>query len=1054
MPFPRVVTDSQVPSAIAYDRTSASTTSRRLTGPEVYKVVRAVVNMSLSQPELRRVFESKGDFAIDEIGSLLTPEQHHLFAQYYALVFQASEFPAGGFVKRSQTVALRRASDGAWVDVTLTCSASDSLPGLSCLSPRGTVCDPGDWIYRPFTLKLAPVDLPALTASTGWSNRISTLAFITWTHNAMRSLFAAKNWAQVFADTNDMKNHQLEQNDTRLLYTNGYTIIDHHVFNQTKTGEWLDLGYRKFESCFGSEYLLASYYANYFALDAIQDALLDADIYAATRLLNKTTARHFDAAWDSIFRHDVLLTSGAGAVDFRDSQQLFLRSEMTRATVSQWALKPDRPMSGPMQMGSSLRMMNYMSWYRNSYYSFLNSSVVGDVVVADWRQFGGYFVGFNGFKYDFARATMGVYRLAEQRADRTVNDPAQSFARERAIARWFAQHERESPNSLVAVLRDVWGADESVAFDPTTSGCPHAFLRMLAQSAWILALERRPVLSHLAYMSITDVDDPAPWFYSQLTVNSLVGENIVGDRVRFPFNREEGTPYTGSAWVMVPVLQALLSVSNETEIAAALDAQVDVSFFQLMSTEGGKLMLKNADHCSYGWATLNVTAADDKDGVWAKIRPKVRATVERVVRQVPVVFAELNAFSPVAIRHEYVTSQRPNTVYGLEGPPVFWEHTPLGVGLVKLGSRLAPTDDEVAVWQQSLTCYETLETRFVNVSTRCWSEPKNTVDALVRVRSVGLRMLMFTMWSLGVVLNAIGAVVSLKFLLRVLRLWRDDRFSDMSPLLALNLEVQGLGMISLEGILVMAISSVPLMLSYHLPSDERFLERQSAQQQQPAWFAECVVLLSLTWFVRLGIELGNMRVHLRHYNWWFNLLSTRLRYAMMLVIAALRQAFRIHGVDYNLALAKLVVSCVASVVLGLLAALACVVFDKENPQSGDRLSRLLVRHRLSRSTHGSVAQLGGIWTQTGFAMEGWRALYATDGAVTALLSPHGELLSLEASEADDENAEKVPAATDGPRRRSKAKSVGPLPAGFVGTMLARDAPAREGNSPSMRDLRS
>ncbi|KAJ0399887.1 hypothetical protein ATCC90586_006502 [Pythium insidiosum] len=1052
MPFPRVVTDSQTSSASAYNRSSPHIMSRRISGPDVFRIVTSVVNMSLSMPELRRVFESKGDFVIDDIGSHLTPEQHHIFAQYYALVFQASEFPAGGYVKRSQTLSLQRASDNVWVDVTLTCSAADSLPGLTCYAPDGEVCDPGDWIYRPFTLKLAPVDLHAATATSGWSNRISTMSFVSWTHNTMRSLFAAQNWEQVFNDVNEMKNHKLENDDSRLLFKNGHTIIDHHLYNQTKTGEWLDLGYRKFESCFGSEYLLASFYANYFALHAIQDAVLAAKLYSASRLLNRTSAAHFRAAWESIFRHDVLVTSGAGAVGLEDFQQNFLRTEMTRLTASQWALKPDRPMSGSMQMGSSLRMMNYMAWYRNSYYSFLNSTVTGDVVVADWRQFGGYFVGFNGFKFDFARGTMGVYRLAEQTSLQEVNDPSRSFELERSMARWYAQHEVSSPNGLVTLLKDVWGPDESVAVDPTTSGCPHAFLRMLAQSAWILALKRRPVLTHLAYMAISDPEEPAPWFYAQLTVNAIVGENIVGDRVRFPFNRETGTPYTGSAWVIVPILQALLSTSNASEVASALASEVDNSFFNIMSTEEGKLMLKNADHCSYGWATLNVTAKDDKDSVWAKIRPKVRATIERLVDKVPVVFGEMNAFLPIAIPHEYMTSRRPNTVYGLEGPPVFWQHTPLGVGIVKLGSRLAPTDEEVAVWQRSLTCYDTLETRFLNISTRCWSEPKNTVEEVRRVRSVGLRMLMFTMWSLGVVLNVIGAVVCIKFLLRVVRLWREDRFSDMTPLLAFNLEVQGLGMISLEGILIMAISSVPLILSYHMPRDERFLDRLSEPQHE--WFAECMVLLSLTWFIRLGIELGNLAVHLHHHNWWLNLLSTRLRYGMMLLVAGVRQAFRLHGVDYNMGLAKLIVSCVVSVALGLLASVASVFFDRESKHSRDRFSRLLTRHRLSRTTHGSVAQLGGVWSQTGLAMEGWRALYASDGTVSALLSPTGDLLPLDSSDGEDEAH---PSGAAGVRSRKPSptpamKTIGPLPAGFVGAMLTRATTARHSTSASIRDL--
>ncbi|GLE11479.1 hypothetical protein PINS_up023921 [Pythium insidiosum] len=226
---------------------------------------------------------------------------------------------------------------------------------------------------------------------------------------------------------------------------------------------------------------------------------------------------------------------------------------------------------------------------------------------------------------------------------------------------------------------------------------------------------------------------------------------------------------------------------------------MDASFLELIEVEQGNLMLRDADHCGYGRATLGVTATDSKSDVWVKLRPRMRRMLLRLIDAVPTLFDEMVTAFPdaaeIEIPRAYITYNRSSDIFPSEGPPVYWRHSALGVGLVKLASKIAPLPSEVDAWRRSLVCYDTLELRFLNVSTRCWAEPDSVVErrrAHARRRTAAAAIQHVEP---RVVLNLIAAVVSLTFLRRVWRLWCVDRFSDLTLTLAFNLDVQGLGMI-------------------------------------------------------------------------------------------------------------------------------------------------------------------------------------------------------------------------------------------------------------------
>ncbi|KAF0684708.1 hypothetical protein As57867_023259, partial [Aphanomyces stellatus] len=71
------------------------------TGPQVQALLQKVLTISLDNPQVRAIFEHASDFAIDQLGQVLSPEDHATFAQYYSLVIQTSEFPGGVFTPRT-----------------------------------------------------------------------------------------------------------------------------------------------------------------------------------------------------------------------------------------------------------------------------------------------------------------------------------------------------------------------------------------------------------------------------------------------------------------------------------------------------------------------------------------------------------------------------------------------------------------------------------------------------------------------------------------------------------------------------------------------------------------------------------------------------------------------------------------------------------------------------------------------------------------------------------------------------------------------------------------
>ncbi|DAZ94762.1 TPA: hypothetical protein N0F65_011326 [Lagenidium giganteum] len=912
MPYPKIVADSQT---LGYDKYNASRGSskgvvRTIPGKEAFQVVKDVINLSLNISQLRRFFEGKGDFAFDEIGTFLTTEQHQLFAKFYALAFQASEMLAMGTIKRSQSIYVYRKNKKDYWKMELTCSRHGVIQGMTCTNNHGDICDDGDW--GDWTM----------TNGTGWQNKVSLMGFITAAHTYMRSLFAKKDWSDAY-DSYRPWDLSVESDPKSLNHT-GFGIISSTVWDNRVMLDWAELNFTKVESCMGLEYAMGSFHAPVFAARLVEQAVINNKLYNAVPVIK--IMHPFDDVWEDMFKHDILLTSGAGVQVFENDQKTFVGASMTRSTQSVTNLKLNRPMTGAMIMGNAPRHLEYLTYYRDWFYSYLNVTVEGDTIVSDWRQLGAYYAGFNGFKFDFTHNTMGVFRLSERTKAEGTGYAHDWFEQEKIIAAWYRNHEVNDPNSLITMASALWGTD----YTPPSQGyCFEGWYRKLAQVAWIMALRLQPVMSHLVYMSMEDPDPPVTWFAKQMMANAFSGENIGGIRVSFPVTETTVPPVSGSAWPLVPLLNAFREQLGEEALLTVFMSEMNITFLDLIEVEQGDLMFHDAVHCRFGRVSMGVSQLDDKSTAWNKLYPKVREMVNSTIHRVNAIHQQLNNASvPVNIPHEYLNYSKKSNTFKYLGPPVYWTHQPLGVGLLRLSVKTCPSDTDLQQLRDSLVCYNTLETRFLNVSTRCWAEPSSTQEISETIDAQGLRTLRVIMWSLGLVLNLLGAVVSIRFFIKIIKLWFHHRFSDMGFTLALNMDIQGVGLISLDAVVIMAFSCLPLILSYHLPNDSRFMLDQ--HDKPNAVFAEFMVLLSLTWFVRLGIELAVEVVHLKYYNWWFNLLASRVRVGTLILVLLIRLAFKTDVINYDQGLTKLIVSCVVSVVLGFISVVVSVVFDREN----------------------------------------------------------------------------------------------------------------------------
>ncbi|KAF0690925.1 Aste57867_17745 [Aphanomyces stellatus] len=957
--FPQFRPDDLVTTTQSYAGFNAK---RSFSGDQVLALLQHILALSLDHVEARAVFEKNADFSIDELGQILSPQDHHLFAQYYTLVIQTSEFPGGVFTPRTETIA-RVQPDGSILEYTIGCRADHSLlSGTTCVDRNGVPCDDSAWGDEPPSITLQDVDFTPLLNGTGWQNNIGLLALVEYFHMYMRLLFAKQDWSAVVATQNIDLGFLWVTNDTLVetaaivsLATQGNSAVA-----QNSTTIW---------NCLATEIVLGEAYLANYTLGLIQTALLQRGLYNASVQVTSSSVVAERAL--VVCNSTIHITSGAGVAGYTETINYLQDAVMTHTTISSVNLKHDRPMTGAVVMGSSMRNMLYLGYYPNSYYSVLYMYPNGTHYVFESRALGGMFAGYNGFKFDFVHNTMTNFKLAERSAASGSGYPTDWYADEAAIAAWYAAYEihHRGSGNLIDVAAIHFGPITPLTLE---TSCYQALFKRIAQAVWLLTLEWHPITEHLAFMSVNADSTPQLFFLQQMLKTELVGENPYGYRMHIPFNPINISTSHGTAWPLVPLLRGLVLHHGVDAVLDQLQSVLNETFLTLTSVENGLFMFSDVDACPLGVSTLGVTSDDSAQTAYEKLYPALSSllndtldVVDDLGRRMQV---ELN--QSINVRGEYWTDKRENSIFKYEGPPVYWHHSALAVGLMRLSTHVSPDDTIVATLKASLVCYDVLETRYLNRSTRCWSELNTLNETRAKHNSEGLQTMLLSFWSLGLMLNLFGAVVALRFALRVWHVTCTTSFEERWSTV-LCIDIQQFGLSSMAECGLMACSTLPFMFSYQMPQDGEYIANSSKSHLGSVYLDQFMVTLGLTWFIRLGMDVGASCMHLRFKNAWFAQFSI-IKLGIMLGVYLVRIATFTSSPTYNAAVTSLLLSCGTTALAGMLAMLLSFAFDKPPMKARvDPISHALLRANVPRNVFCLFSQRGTVWSHMGLVLEGW-----------------------------------------------------------------------------------
>jgi hypothetical protein len=253
-----------------------------------------------------------------------------------------------------------------------------------------------------------------------------------------------------------------------------------------------------------------------------------------------------------------------------------------------------------------------------------------------------------------------------------------------------------------------------------------------------------------------------------------------------------------------------------------------------------------------------------------------------------------------------------------------------------------------------------------------------------------LRNIIFSNWSISLVLNAIAIFIAAGFISRLWHAWRITHFQDINVWVALQLNFQGLGVLSFPQIALLAMSTIPLLLGFHLPVDNVFIV-DSAMQRWPKVIKDIFVTLSVSWFNRLGYEIVNHFIFLRQVSIWFSHFRMRALSMSLILILRIATPDKMQEADYELM--KLIFTVFIAMVLGALSALMplyrqhyrhwgnnilCLGYSvapsaSRSSKRDNIVVASLQKHGMPLNKHGllgfSYRQHG--WALVGLLVEGW-----------------------------------------------------------------------------------
>ncbi|KAF1322696.1 hypothetical protein FI667_g11149, partial [Globisporangium splendens] len=343
--------------------------------------------------------------------------------------------------------------------------------------------------------------------------------------------------------------------------------------------------------------------------------------------------------------------------------------------------------------------------------------------------------------------------------------------------------------------------------DNINTRCHRALLKVIGKIAYLALVGLSKPTSYLMFMAEVPIEHRT-WLLHQVYRKELIGESFFGDRVAFPYRNG---PYTrkndGSVWVVVPLLQAMVKYYGSDQTLASIRTELDRSFPDFVKTSNGDIQFPDAAYCHIDGLSLStqVTAAGDTaKAMYEKLAPGIEAGLTDLLALLPNLVTQMNAAmaamntSPITLSRDQILGSPVITAdtEGL-GPPNDWKPSAFMAGMLKFWPPKTPLDETVQQLRASTRCYRMLDLQFMKKATRCFAEPRNVRVSWRAVNSERMREFFLSNWSMAVILNTMAWVVVLKYLEKLRNAWRVTKFECLDVEVALQLNLQGMGVLSI-----------------------------------------------------------------------------------------------------------------------------------------------------------------------------------------------------------------------------------------------------------------
>jgi hypothetical protein len=1023
-------------------------------GTEILPLLKQVLGIVIGNDIVRDQLLKVGTFDVEAIYKLLSVDEFATMAKYYAVVFQSTEFPGGRFTTRTfagQTnlTVVFRSSSQAVDDASyeLLCSPENAfLKATRCTRDvDGYPCDADDSVARTFS----DVKLAALTNNTGLDNNVALLYVVDYFHQAVSTLFAAKDWSSALEDLNynQSTEYALEAGTASVYTKDGFPyLLEGDAFLVGIQAALMDT-VLPLDSCVAAEIVVGQFYVRTLVLHTMQMALATNGVLggASQKIAVPST---LPAVLGPLWQYNISLTSGARALPTHETFTHFFREKVASVKTVAAQFKFDRKETTVMP-GSSVRLLQYMVYYTDIVSKFEHAlSGSGQSYTQTYKLLGWVGSDFTTFRDSYAASSLMVVNLVE------LSKPAEPTNKwwddEKRYAAYFQALEASAaaPFKIFDTSLSIASATRAVpADDHVTTRCQRALFKVVGKLSYLALLELSIPANYLMFMGEVPIGAKT-WLLNKIFSDELAAETASGERIGFAYRNG---PYTrkddGSAWVTVPLLDAMIKYFGKDAAASALLQEIDSSFKLFLKESNGKINFPDTALCRVSGAMGTpqaVVASDSLDRIYDKILPGLQSAVLDLLDQIPDLAAKFKtAMTSQGIPWVTLTEDQilgsPVITRSTDGhgpPTTTWQPSAITAGLRKLWPPKTPTDESIKSLRATTVCYKMLDVRDFTTTTRCFAEPSNTAIVRTQYRSESMRKFFQLMWSMAVMLNTIVFVVVLKYIRKLYKAWLVTKYECLHVEVALQLNLQGMGVLNISMTLLLLVASLPALVTFHIPNDAVFLPYFLSDEKLPKATIDFFVTLSMSWFLKLGFDVCNTWILPKRPVEWYHLFRVRLCMLLLIFIARLISPEKINHGSYLLA--KLLVTCFGSIFLGMLCSL--VVFLPERPgkvvdiDSKDAVVAALVKQNMPLTRYGVLGRTSKGWSTTALLVEGWRLARTADGD-EVLRKDGGEiLLPKQISDDDGEQAGEfvnaasgddtvaaVVEATDDIKRKSKTE---------------------------------